>query len=167
MNAGADDHATLRQVPKRGDDQIADRCEDDRRVELLRRAPTRPARPPRSHRPRESLPLLVSVASEGVHLPPFCPRHLHKNLGRRSEAVEADALRVAGQPQRAESDESGAQQRRRFLRAVAVGQRKAVARIGDAVLRVSAVNRVAGEACTYAEILATGCAVAALSVGPS
>ena len=54
--------------------------------------------------------------------------------------------RVAGHAQRAVADQPGAQQRRGLGVAVAVGQRKAVARVGDGVLGVAAVDLVAGEA---------------------
>ena len=72
-----------------------------------------------------------------------------------AEAVDAEALRVPGQLQRAVADQPGAEQRRRLGVAIAVRQLEGVARVGDRVVGIAAVDLVAGEARVVAEILLT------------
>ena len=81
---------------------------------------------------------------------------LGDHVGRGAEAVEADPLAVAGEPQRAEADQAGAQQRRDGEVVEAVGQREAVARVGDGELGVAAVDVAAREARAVAEVLGAG-----------
>ena len=88
-------------------------------------------------------------------------------MRRRAEPVEAEPLGVARQAQRPEADQAGAEQRRRLEIRVAVGNREAEALVGDRVLRVAAVERVAGEARVVAEVLAPRPAVAARAAGPA
>src|SRR5207247_10392400 len=84
-----------------------------------------------------------------------------------AEAVQAEPLGVPGRPQRAMADQAGAEERRRLLVGVALGNRKAEALVGDGVLGVAAVEVVAGEPGLVAEILAPARAVAAAAVRPS
>ena len=93
--------------------------------------------------------------------------HLAHDVCRRAEAVETDALPVAGELQRAVADQAGAEQRRRLGVGVARGERRAVALVGDDQLRVAAVEVVAREAGAIAEVLTAAPAVAALAVRPS
>ena len=85
---------------------------------------------------------------------PWWQRDLADDVGAGAEAVEPEALRVAGHPQRAVADEPGAQQRRGLEVAEALGQREGVARVGHRARRVAAVAVEAGEARALAEVLA-------------
>ena len=67
-----------------------------------------------------ALRLLVARAREGEHAPPLVERHLGDDVRRGAEAVDAEPLGVAGQPQRAVADQAGAQERRRLDVVVAV-----------------------------------------------
>ena len=64
-------------------------------------------------------------------------------------------------------DEAGTQERRRLDVAVALVDRKAIALIGDGQLGIAAVDLVAGEAGTVAQILAATAAVLADPAGPA
>ena len=110
----------------------ADGREDDRGVELLRRrgADRSPAHSQPSER-ANACAAVVAGAGEGEHAPPLVERDLADDVRRGAEAVEAEALGVAGHPQRAVADQPGAEQRRGLEVAVAVGQREAEARVGD------------------------------------
>ena len=94
-------------------------------------------------------------------------RDLGDDVRRRAEAVEAEPLAVAREPQRAVADQPRAQQGRRLLVGVALGDREAEALVGDGVLGVAAVEVVAGEPGRVAEVLAAAAAVAARSVRPA
>src|SRR5205085_5173972 len=89
------------------------------------------------------------------------------DVRRGAEAVQAEPLRVARGAQRAVADQAGAEERRRLLVGVALRDRKAEALVGDGVLRVAAVEVVAGEARGVAEVLAPARAVAAGAVRPA
>src|SRR5438105_2080600 len=75
-----------------------------------------------------------------------------QDVGRGAEAVEADALGVAGHAVRAMTDEAGAEEWRR--RPVVVGGRnaEAIARVSDHHLLVAAIVGTAGEAGVVAEV---------------
>ena len=167
VDAGADHPGALRACPQRRRHQGADRGEDDRAVELLRRRLLGRARPVRAELAGELLRLLVAGAGEGEDPPSLVNRNLAEDVGGGAEPVEADALGVADQAQRPVADQAGAEQRRRLLVGLAVGDREAVALVGDGELRVAAVDVVAGEAGPVAEVLATAAAVAALAAGPA
>ena len=94
----------------------------------------------------EGLALLVAGLGEGEDAPALVFRHLADDVRRGAEAVEAEALGVAGQAQRAVADQPGAEQRRRLQVGEALGYREAEALVGDGVLGVAAVDVVAGEA---------------------
>ena len=53
-------------------------------------------------------------AGEGEDPPPLMAGDLADDVGRGAEAVEAEPLGVAGQPQRPVADQPGAEQRRRL-----------------------------------------------------
>ena len=94
-------------------------------------------------------------------------RDLGDDVRGRAEPVEAEALRVAGQPQRAVADQSRAEERRGLQIRITLREREAEALVGDRVLRVAAVAVVAGEARPVAEVLASARAVAAVAVRPA
>ena len=73
-------------------------------------------------------------------------RHLADDVRSGAEAVDPDALGVAGEAQRPVADQPGAQERRRLEVLVAVGEREAVALVGHRALGVAAVEVVAREA---------------------
>src|SRR5207245_6691510 len=127
----------------------------------------RAARPHRAQRPREGLSGLVAGPREGEDLAALRARHLRQDVRGRPEAVEAELPAVAGQPQRAEADQACAQQGGRLQVGVAGREGEAEARVGHGVLRVSAVDVIAGEARLVAEVLLAGAAVAARAVRPA
>ena len=102
-----------RTARERGRHELAGRGEDDRGVELLGRALVG-ASGPGARRGRARTP--ASRASPGrVNANterPSATRHLGDDVRGGAEPVQADALAVAGEPQRAEADQPGAQQRR-------------------------------------------------------
>ena len=114
---------------------------------------------------RELLRALVAGAREREHLAALVHGHLADHVRGRPEPVQAEARRVAGEPQRAVADQAAAQQRRRLLGREVVGQRQAEALVGDGQLGVAAVDVASGEARVDAQVLAVGAAVAALAVG--
>src|SRR5262249_58419005 len=84
-----------------------------------------------------------------------------------AEAVEADALRVAGETQRPVADQPGAEERGCLGVAERGRQREHEARIGHGVLGVAPVALVAGEAGIGTEILRPAAAEAAATAGPA
>src|SRR5205814_3852524 len=68
---------------------------------------------------------------------------------------------------RAIADQSGAEQRRRFFGAVRRRERETESLVGHRVLRVAAVDRVAGKARAIAEILASRSAIRTDAIGPT
>ena len=91
-------------------------------------------------------------------------------MGGGAEAVDAEtrqlaAERLAGELERAVADQPGAEQRRRLRVAIGWRQLEAVARVGDGVLGIAAVDLVAGEARVVAEILLAAAAIEARAVG--
>ena len=125
------------------------------------------AGPRRAKLAREVLRACVAGPREGEDLAALIPRHLRHDMGRGAEAIDAEARRVAGHLQRAVADQPGAEQRRCFGVAVAFRQMEAVARVGDRVRGVAAVDLVAGEARAVAEIFAAVAAIGAGAVGPA
>jgi hypothetical protein len=86
---------------------------------------------------------------------------------RRSEAVDPDALGVAGQPEGAVADQARAEERRGLEVRVAARQGEAEALVGDGERGEAAVAVVAGEARAVAQVLAARAAIATLSAGPA
>src|SRR5260370_11174334 len=68
--------------------------------------------------------------------PALVARHLNDDVGSRTEAVEAEALGLAGHRERTVADEAGAEQRCRLIVRVTLRDREAVARIRHRLLRV-------------------------------
>ena len=131
------------------------------------RAALRVTCPRRAEPEREALSLGVARPRQREHAPALVRRHLADDVGRGAEAVEADPLRVAAEPQRSIADQPGTEQRRRLQIRVALGDREAVALVGDRLLGVSPVELVAGEPGPLAEVLPARAAVAAVAIGPS
>ncbi len=108
-----------------------DRGENEGGVERLGRRLVGAAGPHRAEAAREILRLLVARAGEGEDLAALVARDLRDDVRGRAKAVDADALAVTGQSQRAVADQAGAQERRRLDIAVARVDRKAIALVGD------------------------------------
>jgi hypothetical protein len=165
MDAGADDGGALRARRERRRHQGADRREDQRGIEQRWRLLARAAGPFRAETQRKFLPSAVAVAGEGEDTLATMTRDLRDDMRRRAEAVDAEPLGRAGEAQRAVADEAGAEQRRCSDVVQSRRQRKAIARIGDRVLGIAAVDRIAGETRALAEILAPGAAIGARAAG--
>ena len=141
--------------------------EDDRGVERFRRRVLAGPGPRRAERARELLRALVALAGEGVDGSALVDGDLADHVRRRAEAVQTEARGVAGETQRAVTDQPAAQQRGRALVGEVVGQRQAEALIGDRVLGEAAVDVAAGEPRVQAEVLAPGGAESAVAIGPA
>ena len=102
-------------------------CEDDRCVEIGIRPFVRVASPAAAERPRELLRRRVPWPREGVNAAAFPKRDLCDDMRRRSEAIDAEPLSGAGHFQRAVSDETGTEERRRLRIAIksGIGKEKA------------------------------------------
>ncbi len=88
-------------------------------------------------------------------------------MGGGAEAVDAEALGVAGFDQTSIADQSGAQQRRGLCVGVRVWNGKTITLIGNGVFRIAAVKCVAGEFCFVAEILLAVLTIRAFGAGPT
>ena len=108
----ADDGAARGERPQRGRDQFAGGCEDDRRIERLRRRLIRRSRVRGAEITCELLRLGVVRARERVHLPALMDRDLADLVRCGAEAIQAEPRAVAGQLQRPVADQAAAQQRR-------------------------------------------------------
>uniref|UniRef100_A0A0U1PBP6 Uncharacterized protein n=1 Tax=Mizugakiibacter sediminis TaxID=1475481 RepID=A0A0U1PBP6_9GAMM len=116
---------------------------------------------------RERLRGGIAGARERIHLAALVARQLRDDVRGGAEAVQPEPARVAGEAQRAVADQAGAEQRRGFGVAVLRGQGEAVARVGERVLGVAAVELIAGEARLLAQVLAAAAAVGANAAGPA
>jgi hypothetical protein len=95
---------------------------------------------------------------------------LRDEMRRRAESKDAQSFRdrwITGESQCSVSNEAGAEKRRGMGVVVPFGDRKAVAGIGDAILRVAAIDIVAGKPGSVAEILSAGRAIDANPARPS
>src|SRR5690606_23917313 len=111
---------------------------------------------------RELLRGGVSGPRERIQRSALMPRDLRNDVRRRTEAVDAEPLRVAGLRQRAVADQARAKQRRRGHGIVLRRNRHAEGFVRNGVLRIAARQLVAGEARVRAQILAPGATVTAV-----
>src|SRR5262249_10502096 len=109
----------------------------------------------------------VFLFSECKHRSSISARHLREDVSRGAEAVQADRLRIAALGVAAIPDQARAQERRGVRVVVALGNRHAVAFIGDDLVRVAAVQVAAGEPRPVAKVLAVAAAVRAYAAGPA
>ena len=137
VNPGAHDGAALSDRLQRCRNEGAHRGKDDRRVERLRRRLVRAAGPGCSKRQGKLLSFDIATPGKGEHLSALSLRDLCDNVGRRSEPVQADSLRISGGTQGTETDETGAQQRRCLYVSVTSRNRVAVPFVRQGKLRVS------------------------------
>jgi hypothetical protein len=107
------------------------------------------------------------VAGERVHFHAPVPRHPNGYVRRRAEAIEAQpsASLQLTMAETTESDNPGAQQRRRLLIGKLVRNRVDEILRRDHVLGVASVDGVASELGMLAEVLFTGAAILATAVG--
>jgi hypothetical protein len=152
VDARADDGPSLPHSPERRGDEGPHRGEDDRRIEFFRGTLVGAPRPDGPEAPRELLPLPVARPGEGVDAPAEVPGDLGDDVGRRAEAVEADALGLAREDEGPPADEARAEERGGVGIVEARRDREGVGRLGDGVLRVPAVDRVPGEERPVAEV---------------
>src|SRR6516225_5403827 len=166
MNPGTHHTATGPNRGKRGGDERADRCEQNRRIEILRWTLTGSAGPHGAQVSCKGLALAVAVSGEGEYAPALMSCDLRQEVRGGSEAVEAQ---VAGFPCLAIgaiADKTGAQQRCQLSGRHIVWQRQAVPRIRQYLLRVATIACVAGEPSLGAEVLEPGATVLAHAAGP-
>src|SRR5262249_47032338 len=164
VDPGTDDSSALGYGLQRGRNELAGRGEDDRRVELLGRRAR--AGPLGAQRAGERLRASVALSRHCEDTAAFPQRDLRDDVGRRAEAVEAEPPAFAGESQRPEADQAGAQERGRLEIAVIRWDAEAEPLVRDNPLGVAAVEVVPREVGGVAEVLAAGRAVAACAVGP-
>ena len=167
MDTGAHHGASLDQHAQRGGHELAGRSEDDRGVEFLGRSAARLARPRGAEFAREILRPFIARARESEHAATLVAGDLADDVRRGAEAIEPEPLRIGGHPQRAIADQPGAQQRCRLQVGIPIGDREAIAAVGDDELGEAPVTVGAGEASLVAEVLSAGAAIAARAAGPS
>src|SRR5215468_3349837 len=97
-------------------------------------------------------------------------RHLRHDMGRSAKAINAEPRRLsrhrhARHLERAVADQPSTEQRRGLGVAVTFGNWKNVARVGNGVLGIAAVDLVAGKARVVAKVLAARAAVEANAIG--
>ena len=144
-----------------------DRCEQQRRVEFFRRRLVGGAGPFGAEAEREVDGRPVVRPDEGEHPPALGARDLGDDMGRRAEAVEAETLGIARHREGAVTDEPGAEQGSSLGVAPVAAHGQAVALVGDAVVAIAAVPRVAGEESVRAQVLPPAPAIAAGAAGPA
>src|SRR5581483_5785996 len=93
------------------------------------------AGPLRAETARESLSGGITGAREGPYAPPPVASHLDDDMSGRAEAEQPETLPLPREPQRAVSDEPGAEQRRDLDVVEAGRKRETEARVGDGQLR--------------------------------
>ena len=146
--------------------ELAGGGEDDRRIELLRGRVQRAAGPsapsPRAKACVASSPGRVKANTAGPESGP--PARV---CAPRSRTRRGRCARRRRPCQRPVADQPGAQQRCDLQVGVALGQREAVALVGDRQLRVAAVDVPPGEARAVTQVLAAAQAVAAAPARPA
>ncbi len=113
--------------------------------------------PARSRRPE----------SKREHLAALVARDLRDDVRRGSEAVNPESLRVARFAQASISDQTRAEERGGGHIFEVVWNRKTETRVCHGVFRVTAVNRVAGEAGAFTKIFAVRQAESAFAASPA
>ena len=117
--------------------------------------------------PGELLRLGIALAGEGINRLAPMTRQLYQDVGRRAEAVQADAGGVLHQSIGAVADQTGAQQRCRLQVFISRRQLEAVIGVGHRVLGEAARYLVARVAGVIAEILSLVIAEPAVATAAS
>ena len=167
MDAGAHHRAALLDRLQRDRHERTYRREDDRCLQRLRGGHRGVACPHGAEFAGEILAILIPRAGERIDFAALVACDLGDDVGGRAEPVEAEMLGIPGAYQRPVADEPGAEERRRLEIGIAVGNREAVALVGNGSLGIAAVDRVAGEARALAEILPPARAEPAAAAGPA
>ncbi len=167
VDASADHAAAFVEVPQGDGHQRACGRKNQGRVQWQRRGLVGSSRPVRAQAAGKFLAGAVAGAGEGKDFAPLRARQLGDEVRRRAKAIDTQSTWIAGQAQRAVADEAGTQQRRQMLGRRPIGQGQAVARIGQRVLGVAAVQLVAREAGVLAQVLASAGAKTALPASPA
>jgi hypothetical protein len=110
-----------------------------------------------------SLRCRIAWARERVHVTPLPPANLRNDVGRGTEAIEADAAPLAGFLQRPPADEASTHQRRCSNRIGIAGKSKGVVGISHSVGSEAAVACIAGENRAVAEVLLARRAIATIA----
>jgi hypothetical protein len=84
-------------------------------------------------------------AGEGEDASALVCCDLGHDVGRGPEAVETESLGIAGEAQRAVSDQAGAQQRSSLQVGETLGDRKAETTVGQSIFGIAAVDLVPRE----------------------
>ena len=153
MDAGADDAAALAHGLQGERHQVADRREEDRRVERRGRRLVRRAGPGRAELEGERARPRVLAPGERENLATLRARDLGDEVRGGAEPVEPDAAAVACLHERAPADEARAEERRERGVVTFFAERERVARVGDRRRGEPAVARVPGEERPVAEVL--------------
>ena len=115
----------------------------------------------------ERLAFHVPLSREGEDAPGLGAGHLGREVGRRPEPVDAEALGVTCSDEATIADETGAEERGGMRVVVGRWKGEAEPRVGHGVLGIAAVDVVAGESRAVTEVLSSGRAVDAFTAGPA
>ena len=137
----------------------------DRGVEEVRRLVLGRSRPFRAEFAREFLGRIVALAREGEHLLPMKDGELRHDVRGGSEAIDAETLCVAHQIPSAVADQTGAHQRCGLGIGVKVGNREGIVGSRGRKFGIAAIEGVAGELRSLAQVLALRAAEAAAAAG--
>src|SRR5207245_2186943 len=124
----------------------------DRRVERLRRLSVGIARPYRPERFGKLLPFAIAAARECVNLPSLESCDLRNDVRRGAETINANSFGVTRFDQRTVANQSRAQQRSCFGIGIRIRYRKTKSLVSDGILRISAIESVAGKTGLLAKI---------------
>jgi hypothetical protein len=136
-----------------------DRREDYGGVEGFARPLVRSAGPDGAERAGEGLAIGIARPGEGEDPAAVVDRELGDDVGRSTEAIDAQGTGAEGLAVGAVADQPGAEQRRRLQIAVALGQGEAVVRLRLGIFGIAAIGLVAGEGRCVAKVLAAGAAI--------
>jgi hypothetical protein len=153
MNPGQGERSASVQRAQSRRHDLAGRCKDDRSVQFVRRLVHRAADPHRAQFMGQR-PMLF-LERTNIHRTTPRTRNLNRDMRARAEPIEAEALARldTAEPQGAIPDDAGTQQRCRFLVREPRRQRICVTSRHDRIVRIAAVDLVAGEGRAQAQIL--------------
>src|SRR5262249_31236804 len=144
-NSAADDDPALFKRFESQRHQLAGWRKNDRSFELLGRSSFRSAGPNCSERFRKILPFPITRASESVYGAPLGHGDLSDDVCGRAEAVDSDAMRVAGFDERAIADKPSAKEGSGLGIGIESRDWETEPVICDGVFGIPAVERVTGE----------------------
>jgi hypothetical protein len=148
-------------------DEAARGREDDRCIQRFRRRFVGITRPCRAEAAREVLRFRVAGPGEGEDLAPLVPGDLRDDMRGCAKSIKAEPLRVTGQPERAIADETCTKQRRGRDILERARQRETKTGIRHGEVRVAAIDGIAGEPRTIAQVLTIRSAEFAFPASPA